>query len=39
MTVSFELRRPRTTSAEQLFDRYLGSLLGGAVADALGWIT
>ena len=34
-----QLRAVKPAAAEVLFDHYLGALLGGAVADALGWIT
>jgi ADP-ribosylglycohydrolase len=33
------LKPVRETHADRLFDRYLGALLGAAIADALGWIT
>lgn len=34
-----ELSTVRSATAEVIFDRYLGALLGAAIADALGWIT
>jgi len=33
------LRPTAASTYDRVFDRYLGGLLGGAIADALGWIT
>jgi len=38
-TENVVLRRTPASAYERLFDRYLGGLLGAAIADALGWIT
>jgi len=40
MTAETLTLRPTSASVyDRLFDRYLGGLLGAAIADALGWIT